>query len=174
MKKAVLRLLLFAGLALMPLYASAQGKLIALDFQLDDRTDLPNAPEELARIAHLTASFRQGLVDHGIALVPAGEKLKTVMAAQSPTYLFDRAEYAAELADDGTADFLLIAVALKPTYLFVYPRILLVDIKTRKVVLAKAAQLESSWSDANTTTRTGEKLAEMVAAKLQEVAEGTR
>ena len=51
-----------------------------------------------------------------------------------------------------------------------YPRLLLVDIKKREVVMAKATQLESSWSDKNTTARSAEKLADMVSEKLQELA----
>ena len=78
-------------------------------------------------------------------------------------------EHAAILAAGSGADYLLIGVALKPTYLFVYPRILLIDIKTHKVVMAKAAQLESSWSDKNTTARTAEKLAKIVSDALNKI-----
>lgn len=147
-------------------------KLMVVDFQLDDRTDLPDAPEELARIRLLTETYRKNLESPGIALVPVNERIRAAVASQSATYLFDHAEYAAGLAEDSGADYLLINVALKPTYLFVYPRLLLVDIPARKVVLAKAAQLESSWSDPNTTIKTGEKLAQMVKARLKELAAG--
>lgn len=172
MKKTVLTFLLAFGLALFAFstaHADQTAKLMVLDFQLDDRTDLPNAPEELERIAFLSSSFKQKLTDAGVALVPVNDRLKKELITQSPTYLFDRVEYAATLAEGSGADYLLIAVALKPTYLFVYPRILLVDVNTRQVAMAKAAQLESSWSDKNTTSRTGEKLAEMVSARLLEL-----
>lgn len=145
-------------------------KVMVLDFQLNDLTDLPNAPEELARIEYLSSTFKQKLADNGVELVPVNERLIAELSANSPTYLFDRVEHAAKLAEGSGADYLLIAVALKPTYLFVYPRILLVDIKTQKVVMAKASQLESSWSDKNTTARSGEKLANMVSEKLKELA----
>jgi len=42
-----------------------------------------------------------------------------------------------------------------------------VDIRTAEVVMARAAQLESSWSDQNTTKRTAEKLADMVSDELK-------
>lgn len=148
-------------------FAGKDAKVMVLDFQLNDLTDLPNAPEELARIAYLSATFKQKLVDNGVALVPVNDRLKAELSANSPTYLFDRVEHAAKLAEGSGADYLIIAVALKPTYLFVYPRILLVDIKTQQVVLAKASQLESSWLDKNTTARSAEKLARMVSEKLQ-------
>ncbi|MEO8419215.1 MAG: DUF2380 domain-containing protein [Methylophilaceae bacterium] len=151
-------------------FAGKDAKVMALDFQLNDLTDLPNAPQELARIEYLSSTFKQKLVDNGVELVPVNERLKAELSANSPTYLFDRVEHAATLAEGSGADYLVIAVALKPTYLFVYPRILLVDIKTQQVVLAKASQLESSWLDKNTTARSAEKLANMVSEKLQELA----
>jgi hypothetical protein len=142
-------------------------KVMVLDFQLNDMTDLPNAPEELARISHLSKTYQQKLAAHGLTLIPPNEKIQAVIKNQSATYLFDNVETAADLAAGSAADYLLIGVALKPTYLFVYPRILLVDIKSKKVVLAKAAQLESSWTDQSTTARTAEKLAAMVSDFLQ-------
>jgi hypothetical protein len=144
--------------------SEALPKIMVLDFQLNDMTGLPNAPEELERIRYLTTTYKQKLVENNLQLVPVNEKLQAVIKHQSATYLFDNVDTAAELAADSGADYLLINVALKPTYLFVYPRLLLVDIKTKNVVLAKAAQLESSWSDQSTTARTAEKLAEMVSA----------
>ncbi len=150
-------------------FAEAGSKVMVLDFQLNDLTDLPNAPEELTRIAYLTSSFKQKLVDNGIEIVPVNDQLKAELSSQSPTYLFDRAGLAAKMAEGSGADYLLIGVALKPTYLFVYPRILLVDIKTQKVVTAAARQLESSWLDKNTTARTAEKLADLVSEKLKDL-----
>ena len=143
-------------------------KIMVLDFELNDMTGIPNAPEELQRISFLTTTYKQKIEESGLEIVPVNDKLKAAIKEQSATYLFDNVETAAELASDSGADYLLIAVALKPTYLFVYPRILLVDIKTKKVVMAKAAQLESSWTDKNTTIRTAEKLAEMVRAFFNE------
>lgn len=172
MKNLILKVIFFLSLIalLNPVaFAGLSTKIMVLDFQLNDLTDLPNAPEELARIAYLSSTFKQKLADDGIELVPVNDKLKAELSGQSSTYLFDRVEYAAKLAEDSGADYLLIAVALKPTYLFVYPRILLVDIKTQKVVMAKASQLESSWLDKNTTARSAEKLAHMVSEKLKEL-----
>ncbi len=151
----------------LPAQAEPIAKVMVLDYQLNDMTDLPNAPEELERIAYLSSTYKQRLADNGVELVPVNEALKNAVANQSPTYLFDNVPNAAKMAEGGGADYLLIGVALKPTYLFVYPRILLVDIKTAEVVMARAAQLESSWSDQNTTRRTAEKLADMVTEELK-------
>jgi hypothetical protein len=155
-------------------FAGAGAKIMVLDFQLNDLTDLPNAPEELARIAYLTSAFKQKLADDSVELVPVNNSLNALSAAQSPTYLFDHVDIAASLAEGSGADYLIIVVALKPTYLFVYPRLLMVDIKTQKVVMARASQLESSWSDQNTTARSGEKLAIMVSEELKKLAAQAR
>jgi hypothetical protein len=151
----------------LPAQAEPIAKVMVLDYQLNDMTDLLNAPEELERIALLSSTYKQRLVDNGVELVPVSEALKNAVANQSPTYLFDNVPNAAKMAEGSGADYLLIGVALKPTYLFVYPRILLVDIRTAEVVMARAAQLESSWSDQNTTKRTAEKLADMVSTELK-------
>jgi hypothetical protein len=173
MKKLILNILLFVGMSalLIPAaFAGPNAKVMVLDFQLNDLTDLPNAPEELARITYLTSVFKQKLTDDGVELVPVNDRLKATSAAQSPTYLFDHVDVAANQAEGSGADYLIIVVALKPTYLFVYPRLLMVDIKTQKVVMARASQLESSWSDTNTTARSGEKLANMVSEELKKLA----
>jgi hypothetical protein len=173
MKKSILNVILFVGMIALltpAAFAGPSGKVMVLDFQLNDLTDLPNAPEELARITYLNSAFKQKLIDDGVELVPENDRLKAVSVAQSPTYLFDHTDVAANLAEGSGADYLIIVVALKPTYLFVYPRLLMVDIKTQKVVMAKASQLESSWSDTNTTARTGEKLANMVSEELKKLA----
>ena len=147
--------------------AAAPSTVMVLDFQLNDLTDLPNAPQELERIRYLTKVYKEVLVTQGINIVPVANKLKADMQNQSATYLFDQIEYVAEVAAESGADYVLIGVALKPTYLFVYPRILLVDVKQKKVVLAKAYQLESSWSDQNTTANTARKIAEAVATAIK-------
>lgn len=107
---------------------------------------------------------------NGMELVTATEQIKAEMTANHATYLFDRPEHAAKLAQGSGADYLVIAVALRPTYLFVYPRILLVEVKSGKVMMPSYAQLESSWSDQNTTARTADFLANKVSVKLRELA----
>lgn len=160
-------MLFTASLSVAPALAEPVARVMVLDYQLNDMTDLPNAPEELERIAYLSATYKQRLADNGVKLVPVNDALKGAVANQSATYLFDNVPSAARMAQGSGADYLLIGVALKPTYLFVYPRILLVDIRTAEVVMARAAQLESSWSDQNTTKRTAEKLADMVSDELK-------
>jgi hypothetical protein len=146
--------------------AADKPKVVVLGFSLNDLTDLPNAPEELKRIELLSQSFKEKLGSMGVEVLPMSEKAAAEAAKQSPTYFYDHTDKAVELNKDTGADYVVIAVALKPTYLFVYPRLLMVEVKTGTVVMSKAAQLESSWSDQNTTVRTGENLAQIVKTRL--------
>jgi hypothetical protein len=169
MKKLALQLMItFFVLTMASITHGAEKvpKVVVLGFSLNDLTDLPNAPEELKRIELLSKTFKEKLGSKGVEVLPMSEKAASEFAKHSPTYFYDHTDTAVELNKDTGADYVVIGVALKPTYLFVYPRLLMVDVKTGKVVMSKAAQLESSWSDENTTVRTGENLAQIVKSRL--------
>ncbi len=142
---------------------------MVLDFPLSDLTDLPNPPEELARITHFNDAFKQKLANNGVQIVPVNDKIKAIAFAQSATYLFDHTDIAASLAENSGADYIIIGVAMKPTYLFVYPRMLLVDIKTNRKALATYVQMEGSWLDKEHTASSAKNLAGKVAAELEQL-----
>ena len=145
------------------------GKVMVLDFPLSDLTDLPNPPEELARIAHFNDAFKQKLANDGVQIVPVNVKIKAIAAAQSATYLFDHTDIAASLAEGSGADYIIIGVAMKPTYLFVYPRMLLVDIKTKRKAFTAYVQMEGSWLDKEHTASSAKNLAGKVTAELKQL-----
>ena len=149
-------------------------KVMVLDFLLNDLTDLPNPPEELARIAHFNAAFKQKLADDDVQIVPANDKINTIAAAQSATYLFDHTDIAASLAEGSGADYIIIGVAMKPTYLFVYPRMLLVDVKTKRKVFTAYVQMEGSWLDKAHTASSAKNLASKVSAQLKQLNVSTK
>lgn len=169
---ACLLFLLCSLIANVSMAAEDAPRIVVLAFQLHDQTELPNAPEELKRVELLSATFKNQLSRHGVEMVAPSAKVLDEINKHSPSYLFDNVQTAVELNRDAQADYLIIGVAFKPTYLFVYPRLLLVDMKTGKVVMSKYAQLESSWSDQNTTVRTGEKLAGIVQERLELLQKG--
>lgn len=166
-------LMAFLGLGVMGTAVAVEQspKVVVLAFQLNDLTNLPNAPEELQRIELLSTKFKESLESRGVNVIPEGAKVKAEVEQHSPTYLYDNVETAIELNKETGADYLVIGVALKPTYLFVYPRLILVDVKKRAVVMSKSAQLESSWSDKNTTIRTAEKLAQLIKDKVDQLSD---
>ncbi len=145
-------------------------KVMIVDFTLNDLTDLPNPPEEIARTADFNHFFKQRLLDDGVELVLVTDSIKAVAAAQSATYLFDHPDIAADLAKDSGADYILLGVAMKPTYLFVYPRLLLVEIKTKRKAFTAYVQMEGSWLEKTTTANSAQRLAEKVSGKLKELA----
>lgn len=157
----------------LPTATASIGKVMVLDFPLNDLTDLPNPPEELARIAYFNVAFKQKLVDDGVQIVPVNDKIKAISATQSATYLFDHTDIAASLAESSGADYILIGVAMKPTYLFVYPRLLLVDVKTKRKAFTAYVQMEGSWLEQNTTASSAKNLAKKVSAELKKLAEQT-
>ena len=145
------------------------GKVMVVDFPLSDLTDLPNPPEELARIAYFNVAFKQKLANDGVQIVPVNDKIKAIAAAQSATYLFDHTDIAASLAESSGADYIIIGVAMKPTYLFVYPRMLLVDIKTKRKAFTAYVQMEGSWLDKEHTASSAKNLANKVTAELKQL-----
>lgn len=156
--------------ATLPTATASIGKVMVLDFVLNDLTDLANPPEELARIAYFNVAFKQKLVDDGVEVVLVNDKIKEILATQSATYLFDYTDIAAGLAEGSGADYVLIGVAMKPTYLFVYPRLLLVDVKTKRKAFTSYVQMEGSWLEQNTTASSAKSLAKKVSAELKKLA----
>ena len=146
-------------------------KVMVVDFPLNDLTDLPNPTDELARTADFNQFFKQRLLDDGVELVPVTDNIKAVTATQSATYLFDHPDIAADLAKDSGADYILIGVAMKPTYLFVYPRLLLVEIETKRKAFTAYVQMEGSWLEKTTTANSAQRLAEKVSSALKALAQ---
>jgi hypothetical protein len=160
---AALLIILWSGMS----YAADNApKVVIMAFELNDLTGIPDAPEEKTRVELLSKTFKDQLKDKGVEILPPSEKAKAEITRNSPGYFFDNTDTAVDINSEANADYIVIGVALKPTYLFVYPRLLMVDAKTKKVVMSKYAQLESSWSDENTTIRTGQKLAQFVKDRL--------
>lgn len=170
MKNLITKALLLA-LTVLPLSAAAQAppgtKIVALDFQLNNLTALPAGEKEMARIEFLSKTFKEKLAEDGLELVQPSEELQAKLTDNDATYLFDRPELAAKLAKDSGADYLALGLALKPTYLFVYPRIKLIDLKTQQPVLSGYVQLESSAQDNSTTAHSAAQLAKKIADFVQ-------
>ena len=98
------------------------------------------------------------------------EQIKAILAAQSATYLFDHTDIAASMAEDSGADYIIVGVAMKPTYLFVYPRFLLVDIKTKRKAFSAYVQMEGSWLEKDTTASSAKNLANKAIVELKKLA----
>jgi len=105
-----------------------------LDFELNDLTLLPRTPEELARTAGVAPLLREALVKKG-----GYESVAIGTAAQAQTnvsfgYLFDQTEVAAQLGERFGVDWIAVGRVHKPSFLFAYLKVRLVNASTRRVV----------------------------------------
>jgi hypothetical protein len=98
------------------------------------------------------------------------DQIKATVGAQSATYLFDHTDIAASMAEGSGADYITVGVAMKPTYLFVYPRLLLVEIKSKRKVFTAYVQMEGSWLENDTTASSAKNLAKKVIVELKKLA----
>ncbi len=111
------------------------------------------------------------LAANGFALLAACEPLRQA-AEQGSGYLYDRPELAGKLGGECGADYVLMGQTWKPSYLFVFPQVQVVDAKPglareRLVPVSRYIQLEASTLDRNVTEAAGEKLAQQIIAKLK-------
>ncbi|MGQ0591979.1 MAG: DUF2380 domain-containing protein [Gammaproteobacteria bacterium] len=114
--------------------AFAGTRIAVLDFELNDLTLLPGTPEELARTANVAPLLREALVKKGgyesVAIDPAAQAQANV----SFGYLFDHTEVAAQLGERFGVDWIAVGRVHKPSFLFAYLKVRLVNARTRRLV----------------------------------------
>ena len=113
--------------------AFAGTRIAVLDFELNDLTLLPRTPEELARTAGVAPLLREALVKKGgyesVAIGPAAQAQANV----SFGYLFDHTEVAAQLGERLGVDWIAVGRVHKPSFLFAYLKVRLVNTRPRRV-----------------------------------------
>ncbi|MES2636389.1 MAG: hypothetical protein V4605_03620, partial [Pseudomonadota bacterium] len=92
--------------------------------------------------------------------------------AQGNGYLYDRPEVAGKIGGECGADYVLMGQTWKPSFLFVFPQVQVVDTRknlTREqlVVVSRVVQLEASTLDKNVTENAAKKLAMQIIDKLK-------
>lgn len=119
----------FTGLtAILALPVSAT--IAVLQFELDDMTQLPHTPEEIARTASLQPLLAEALSStHGHVLNPVSEK-QQADADLGFGYLFTQTSAAAELGKSVDADWIIVGRLLKPSFLYAYLQAHVVNVKT--------------------------------------------
>ena len=112
----------------------ADTNIAVLDFELKDLTLLPGTPKEVKRTASIAPFLREALTENDdLQLVAIGS------AAQSKAnvafgYLFDRPEVTAKLGEEYGADYVAVGRLHKASFLFVYLKVHLVDVKAKQLV----------------------------------------
>jgi hypothetical protein len=113
--------------------ALADTHIAVLDFELNDLTLLPRTPEELERTASVAPLLREALAKKGYELVFLHPEIQEE-ANVSFGYLFDHPEIAAELGRRFGAGWIAIGRVYKPSFLFAYLKVRLVNVKTQRLV----------------------------------------
>lgn len=114
--------------------AQAATSIAVLDFELKDLTLLPGAIEEVERTASMGPLLREALAEKdGLQLVTIDATAQS-KANAAFGYLFDHPELAAELGEKYGADYVAVGRVHKPSFLFVYLKVHLVDVNAKRLV----------------------------------------
>jgi hypothetical protein len=126
--------ILFLFSALFSSAAQSDTRIAILDFELNDLTPLPRTAEELERTATVAPLLQAALARKGDYRLVAIDPATQAAANVSFGYLFDHPDAAAELGKQGTVDWIAIGRVHKASFLFVYLKLRLVNVKTRRLV----------------------------------------
>lgn len=110
---------------------STQPTLAVLAFELHDFTQLPAPPEELARTQAAQTILAQALQTAGYPLIQPDPQQQN-RANEGFGYLVKHPEKAAELGKTLQADYVLVGRVQKPSYLFAYLIVQVIEVKTGK------------------------------------------
>lgn len=108
-------------------------KLAVLQFELHDLTLLPATPTELARTQSAQVTLANALQTLGYQLITVDPQLQD-QANRGFGYLIDHPEKTAELGKTLQADYVLVGRVHKPSFLFAYLMVQVVDVKTGQLL----------------------------------------
>jgi hypothetical protein len=117
------------GLLLFNTTAFAQPRIAVLAFELNDITSLPNTPQEQARTAAMQPLLEQALKKAGgydIVHIPVPSQAQS---NGSFGYLFRFHEVAAQLGRQYGADWVVVGQHSKPSFLYSYLLVHLINVK---------------------------------------------
>lgn len=113
---------------------AAEVRVAVLDFTLLDTTLLPNSPEELARTEAVAPLLRDQLGETAeLALVSIPRPARDE-ANRGIEYLFEQAGATAALGRQFDADYVAVGRVQKPTHLFVFLKLRLIDVANERVI----------------------------------------
>ena len=170
MKFASFRRAWILGAALVGMIAgaseAAETRIAVLDFELNDLAGIsPTPQEELERTASLAPLLREALSRQpGYMVIPIG-KDEQIKANSGFGYLYDHADEAAELGRRFGADVIAVGRIHKPSFLFAYLRIRLVDAKSQKPLGEQVVEVKGNAK--KVTERGVEHLAEQIEEALR-------
>jgi len=128
-RKIILITLMLMAMSLPATVVAASPRLAVLDFELNDMTQLPRVPAELARVATLGPLVREAITNLGrveVVPVPAEAYAKAKRGLEG--YLFQHPEEAATMGKDLGVDWVAITELYKTSFLYAYLHVILVHV----------------------------------------------
>lgn len=108
-------------------------RLAVLDFELKDLTYIPGIAQEIDRTASVKPMLEAELTKSGYQIISI--PLTAQLAATAGRgYLFDHHDIVAQLAKKYGVDYVLVGRLHKPSFLFVYLMVHLVDVEQQTLV----------------------------------------
>ena len=140
-----------------------QAAVAVLDFELNDLTLVTTTPAEQQRTAAIRSMLETALQQQGESLVSIASTTQQ-QANHGFGYLYDHPEQVATLGQAAKADYVLVGRLHKPSFLFAYLLVKVVEVKTG-TLLAEFKQ-ESKGESLSTTQKSIEVLAKDIHERL--------
>ena len=135
-------------LALLLICAASTGvaapRIAVLDFELNDITSLPNTPAELQRTATMAPLLIEAFNQTGHYQTVAISTDLQKAANGSFGYLFRFPDEAAKLGHQQQVDWIVVSQHSKPSFLFSYLWVYLVDVPSKAIVARYDIELKGS------------------------------
>lgn len=131
------------GLATVP--AGAETRIAVLNFELNDLTGITPIPrEEMERTASLAPLLRGVLAERGgYSIIPIGDE-EQAQANSGFGYLYEHPDEAARLGRRFGADITVVGRIHKPSLLFAYLKIRLVDVGSGRPLGERVVEIKGS------------------------------
>ena len=113
--------------------ATAEISIAVLDFELRDLTLAPGTPAEVKRTASIKPLLEEQLQRAGFHIVAIGKTCQQ-QADGGVGYLFEHHDAAAALARNSGADYIVVGRLHKPSFLFAYLMVHLIDVDNARLV----------------------------------------
>ena len=151
-----------------PAANAADTRIAVLDFELKDLTPIPRTPDELERTASVAPLLRDALAARGGYALVDVDPQDQAEADASVGYLFEHPENAAELGRQAGADWIAVGRVHKPSFLFAYLIVQLVNADTRQIAGDYVVEVKGSMEQA--TRRGAASLAEQIDQTIRSAA----
>ena len=155
----------FLLLLLSSISANANPRIAVLAFELNDITSLPNTPQEQQRTASIKLLLETAIKHTQTAYELVAIDPKTQTAANpSLGYLFRFHDLAAKLGQEVNADWVIVGQHSKPSFLFSYLMVHVVNVKTQQ--LAGSIDIELKGNHESVTQHGVKNLARKIGGLL--------